>query len=138
MSVSAPVCGRLKTSPGDDSRVVEETLVVDALTADETRDLAATLLGADSPDAATRADWVVEESGGSALFIYELVQHLQAGMDFFEAGKVHLDEILWPRIQRLPEQPSTAARGGGGGEPAVFLCATSRRSLNSGRCRRSW
>jgi tetratricopeptide (TPR) repeat protein len=78
---------------------------VDALTTDEARDLAITLIGADSPDADTRVDWVVEESGGSALFIYELVQHLQAGMEFFEAGKVHLDEILWTRIQRLPEQP---------------------------------
>ena len=101
----SPCLRALENLAGDGSEIVEETLAVDALTTDEARDLAMTLIGPDAPDAETRVDWVVEESGGSALFIYELVQHLQAGMDFFEAGKVHLDEILWTRIQRLPEQP---------------------------------
>jgi serine/threonine protein kinase/predicted ATPase len=101
----SPCLRALESLAGDGARLIEETVVVDALTNDETRDLALNLLGAGSNDAAARADWVVEESGGSALFIYELVQHLQAGMDFFETGEMHLDEILWNRIQRLPEQP---------------------------------
>lgn len=85
--------------------VFQEDLVVDALTAEETRDLAMALIGAGAPDAEAQADWVVEESGGSALFIYELVRHLQAGMERFEAAEVHLDEVLWRRVQRLAEGP---------------------------------
>ena len=90
------------TSP----KVIEKALAVEALSAAESRDLAVTLIGDGSSDADARVDWVVEESSGSALFIYELVQHLKAGMELFDSGEVHLDEILWRRIQRLPEEAS--------------------------------
>ena len=99
----SPCLLALEDLAGDDAKLVEETLVVDALSTDETRDLALILIGDGSPEAGAQADWVVEESAGSALFIYELVQHLQAGLEVFEAGEVHLDEILWQRVQRLPE-----------------------------------
>jgi predicted ATPase len=53
-------------------------------------------------DRDAEADWVVRESGGSALFIYELVRHLKTGMTRASAEGVNLDEVLWNRITRLP------------------------------------
>lgn len=79
-------------------------LAVDALTPEETRALARALLGEDGPDARSRADWVVRESGGSAFLIYELVRHLKAGMTRAAAKGVGLDEVLWRRVRRLPEE----------------------------------
>lgn len=104
--VGVSPCLQAMDSLADDAEtpVFEELLEVDALTAEETRDLAMTLVGEETEGAASQVDWVVAESGGSAMFIYELVQHLKAGMERFEAGETHLDEILWRRIRRLPEE----------------------------------
>ena len=49
---------------------------------------------------------VATESGGNPLFIDELVRHIQSGepIDRWEAiGQLDLDEVLWTRIQRQPE-----------------------------------
>jgi serine/threonine protein kinase len=92
-------------------------LAVEPLTESEAGTLALTLLasgGSGSPgDPATQAqaEAVARESLGNPLFVYELVQHIQA-----EAGEprvlapegrpaagVSLDEVLWARVQGLPE-----------------------------------
>ncbi len=78
-------------------------LEVEALAPEETRALALQLLG-DGPDAAARADWVVRESGGGAFFIYELVRHLQEGRAQETVEGVDLDEVLWRRVRRLPDE----------------------------------
>jgi serine/threonine protein kinase/predicted ATPase len=90
-------------SPG--AGLHHESLEVDALSTEEARELALALLDGAGSEAEAEADWVVEESGGSALFIYELAQHLEQGMDRPDAGGVHLDGVLWQRIQRLPDEP---------------------------------
>lgn len=77
---------------------------VDALTPGETLELAMALLGGDTPDHRQSAEWVVRESRGGAFLIYELVRHLQAGGRQETGGKFDLDEVLWQRIVRLPDE----------------------------------
>ncbi len=84
-------------------RVFEETLEVDALTPQEALELATGLIGGDMPEAAAQAEWVALESGGGAFFVYELAHHLRAGFERFDVGEIHLDDVLWRRVQRLPE-----------------------------------
>ncbi|HEX4417293.1 MAG TPA: AAA family ATPase, partial [Kofleriaceae bacterium] len=79
------------------------TVTVDALTTAETLDLALELIGRDTPDAAARAAWVVRESDGNALFIHELVRHLEAGFSAMATEGTPLDEVLWQRVCRQPD-----------------------------------
>ena len=49
---------------------------------------------------------VSRESGGNPLFVDELVRHIQSGGttdNWEEIGQLDLDEVLWARIQRQPE-----------------------------------
>ena len=53
-----------------------------------------------------RRTWWRRESRGNPLFIDELVKHIQGGgpIDHWEAiGQLDLDEVLWERIRRQPE-----------------------------------
>ncbi len=79
------------------------TVIVDALTAAETCELALDLIGRETPGAAARAAWVVRESDGNALFIHELVRHLEAGFSAAQAEGTPLDDVLWRRVCRLPD-----------------------------------
>lgn len=83
-------------------------LAVEALSAEETQELAQTLLGRTDLTALTQARTVAEESRGSPFFVYHLVQHLQTetepGQFSSGAGEISLDEVLWDRIQRLPDE----------------------------------
>jgi hypothetical protein len=83
-----------------------QTLDVDPLTPEETRELALRLLGRDDPVARAQADAVVRESGGNPFFAAELVRHLQALPCGIEAtGQVlSLDSVLGGRVARLPEE----------------------------------
>ena len=50
---------------------------------------------------------VARESGGNPLFIDELVKHIQSGEPidrWEEIGQLDLDEVLWARIRRQPEE----------------------------------
>ena len=81
-------------------------LAVEALSLAEARELALALLGRDDAVALAQAHMVATESGGNPLFIDELVRHIQSGepIDRWEAiGQLDLDEVLWARIQRQPE-----------------------------------
>lgn len=80
----------------------EHRIDVDALTREETHSLALALLGPDRMQAAAEAAWIVGESGGSAFFVYELVEHLKTGAGVATA-RPDLDNVLWQRIARLPE-----------------------------------
>ena len=50
---------------------------------------------------------IARESRGSPFFVYELVEHLQAGGELEDRssirGSISLDDVLWARIERLPE-----------------------------------
>jgi len=81
-------------------------LAVEALTQAESRELALALLGRDDAVSRAQAHMVGRESGGNPLFIDELVKHIQSGepTDSWEAiGQLDLDEVLWSRIGRQPE-----------------------------------
>jgi eukaryotic-like serine/threonine-protein kinase len=82
-------------------------ILVDALSRDEARALALQLLGHDDEIAEKQARMIARESGGSPYFVYELVEHLKAGGELEDrsqfTGSISLDDVLWARIQRLPE-----------------------------------
>lgn len=89
------------------SKPEHRELAVEALTQAEARELTLALLGREDPVARAQAHVVARESGGNPLFIDELVKHLQGGapIDHWEAiGKLDLDEVLWQRIGRQPEE----------------------------------
>jgi hypothetical protein len=81
-------------------------LAVEPLTQSEARELALVLLGHDDAVSRAEAHMVARESSGNPLFIDELVKHIQGGepTDRWAAiGQLDLDEVLWARIQRQPE-----------------------------------
>jgi serine/threonine protein kinase len=87
-------------------RLDHRELAVEGLTHSEARELALALLGRDDAVARAQAHVVARESGGNPLFIDELVRHIQGGepIDRWEAiGQLDLDEVLWERIRRQPE-----------------------------------
>ncbi len=79
-------------------------LTVAALTSAETRTLARRLLRGDLPNVDANADRIVEQSGGSAYFVYELARHLNAGLDLSAIGGTSLDAVLWSRVGRLSDE----------------------------------
>ena len=82
--------------------VAEIRVAVEALTSDDASELALALLG-HRANAAAEADWVVRESGGSALFVYELADYLKSGAAT-EGAPGDLDDVLRLRVNRLPER----------------------------------
>jgi serine/threonine protein kinase/tetratricopeptide (TPR) repeat protein len=82
-------------------------IAVDALSRDESCELAIRLLGHDDEVARKQARMIARESRGSPYFVYELVEHLNAGGELEDrsqfTGSISLDDVLWARIQRLPE-----------------------------------
>jgi eukaryotic-like serine/threonine-protein kinase len=87
-------------------RLDHRDLAVEPLTQSEARELALVLLGRDDAVSRAQAHVVARESGGNPLFIDELVKHIHGGepIDRWEAiGQLDLDEVLWARIRRQPE-----------------------------------
>ncbi|WP_406697083.1 protein kinase [Singulisphaera sp. Ch08] len=82
-------------------------LVIEALTPNEARDLALALLGPDGKGNSEQADAIARESGGNPLFVAELARHVQVEAPPAQgpgpAGGITLDEVLWQRISRLPD-----------------------------------
>lgn len=94
---------RTELQPGDSSTAVRQ-LEVTQLPPEAARELALLLLR-DRPEAAQDCvDQIVSESGGNPYFVYELTRHVCEGTDWLtHHGRLTLDEVLWSRIQRLPE-----------------------------------
>jgi serine/threonine protein kinase/tetratricopeptide (TPR) repeat protein len=105
-SRSSPFLRALLGTSEHDTKVVEERdLAVDALTESEASELALSLLGEADPDMKVQAAAIARESGGNPFFVTELVRHISAGTELSArsaAREVHLDEVLWDRIGRLP------------------------------------
>jgi serine/threonine protein kinase len=82
-------------------------LAVESLTEAEAGTLALALLGRDDPATRARAEALARESLGNPLFLYELVQHVQAGEEIAREGQatapVTLDDALWARVCALPD-----------------------------------
>jgi serine/threonine protein kinase/tetratricopeptide (TPR) repeat protein len=93
---------------GPDEIVEKRELLVEPLTPAESRELALALFGRAGPEALERAEDVARESGGNPFFVGELVRHVQTGEDCSggpgAAAGVDLDDVLWARIQRLPDE----------------------------------
>ncbi|MBV8077052.1 MAG: hypothetical protein JO284_11670, partial [Planctomycetaceae bacterium] len=84
-------------------------VAVAALSLSEGRALVLTLIGQDDEATQRLAETIVRETGGSPYFVYELVQYLREGGELGESlaassGDVRLDEVLWRRIRRLPDE----------------------------------
>ncbi len=82
-------------------------LSVEPLTQAESREMALVLLGRDDAVSRAQAHMMARESRGNPLFIDELVKHIQSGgwTDRSESiGALDLDEVLWARINRQPEE----------------------------------
>jgi serine/threonine protein kinase len=103
---TSPFLRALLEAPEHESKIVDQRdLAVDALTESEASELALGLLGAADPDVRAHATAIARESGGNPFFVTELVRHISAGTEVsagFAGREVHLDEVLWDRIGRLP------------------------------------
>ncbi len=84
---------------------------VGPLTLVDAERLALTLLDTDEPRAHVQARQVAVESQGNPYFVTELVRHLREGGGWGAgdtgARRVDLEEVLWHRVVRLPEDPRT-------------------------------
>ena len=91
-------------APGFDRR----ELALGTLEPSDAEALARLLLGREDEAARAHASVISRESGGNPLFIAELVRYIQAETGLVdrvpEANEVVLDEVLWWRIGRLPEE----------------------------------
>jgi serine/threonine protein kinase len=82
-------------------------LAVEPLPQADAREMALALLGREDSVSLAQAHLVARESGGNPLFIDELVKHIQSGAPtehWAEIGQLDLDEVLWARIGRQPEE----------------------------------
>jgi serine/threonine protein kinase len=96
-----------RTIAGHPGGLEHRDLAVEPLTQAEARELALALLGRDDAVARAQAHVVARESGGNPLFLDELVKHVQGvePAEGWEAiGRLDLDEVLWARIRRQPEE----------------------------------
>lgn len=77
-------------------------IAVEPLSGDEAVALARLLLGGARADVDADVAWIAQQSGGSALFVHELAEHVKQGAS---AGMpaTELDAVLWERVQRLPD-----------------------------------
>ncbi len=104
-------CLRKLLGPSEEDAVLRDRreVAVAALSPSEGRALALTLIGQHDEAARRLAETIVRETGGSPYFVYELVQYLRDGGELGESlaalsSDVSLDEVLWRRIQRLPDE----------------------------------
>ena len=86
----------------------QRQLSVDPLSLEEASELALALLGRRDFASQTQAQAIARESGGNPFFVHVLVQGAGSNVEVAEtptAGTLVLDEVLWTRIQKLPEEP---------------------------------
>lgn len=77
-------------------------LPIEPLSVEDATRLATMLLPLSDSGRKRLAERIAQESGGSPFFVWELVQHLQ--VDPSGEGSLELDEVIWSRVRRLPEE----------------------------------
>lgn len=107
---SANPCLRALLSPSESARALDRRdLAVEPLTLEEGRELVLTLLDEARPEVKVHAEAIARESGGNPFFLHELVRHvwqsgpINEGQLSSPVGEVSLDEVLWDRVLRLPD-----------------------------------
>jgi eukaryotic-like serine/threonine-protein kinase len=108
-----------ETEPADSSGPAAREISVDPLDEQETRALANVLLGEAGVTSGREAlvEAIVRESAGNPFFVAELVRHLQwddvvadpsplaeTSVSGARSTTIALDDVLWARIRRLPEE----------------------------------
>jgi eukaryotic-like serine/threonine-protein kinase len=102
----------LSLSAGISSSIESVELTVEELSAEESKQLAMTLLGKERQISISRAETIVQEAGGSPFFIDELARYLDAGgeparitgpLKTVPALKsTTLDHVIQERVSQLP------------------------------------
>jgi two-component system sensor kinase len=91
------------------SSLEQRQLSVDPLDPQETYGLARMLLGRADSAGQAEAAAIAKESGGNPYFVQVLAQSLASASGISDspasAGTLVLDEVLWARIQALPDEP---------------------------------
>jgi hypothetical protein len=83
----------------------EREITLGRLLTEEALDLAYRLLRPTGADRETMVHDVVYESAGRPFLIYELIEHLNGAAGGLEVDQpLELNDVLWHRIQRLPEE----------------------------------
>jgi hypothetical protein len=90
--------------PGVDRRV----LALGTLESADAQALALLLLDRPDESASAHAAAIARESGGNPYFVAELVRHVRADTGLLQrmpgTDAVALDQVLWARVRRLPEE----------------------------------
>ncbi|MCO6456930.1 MAG: protein kinase [Pirellulaceae bacterium] len=99
---------RLSELRGKQARPVDEReLEVEPLEPPEALELALSLLGDGDQRNRQHAEDIAHESAGNPFYVAELVRHVQTGAEIAGARdgrpRLQLDEVLWARVNRLPE-----------------------------------
>jgi tetratricopeptide (TPR) repeat protein len=98
----------LHVQAGGGSSIDRRVLALSALEPAEAVELALGLLDHEGPHVHAHAVAIARESGGNPFFVAELVQYVQADTSLLDhvpnANEVAFDEVLWSRIERLPEE----------------------------------
>ncbi len=101
-------CALLKDHEGGVPSIDRRELALATLEPADAEDLALTLLGREDQAASAHAAAIARESGGNPFFVAELVRYVQADTGLMHrvpaADEVALDEVLWARVRRLPEE----------------------------------
>jgi hypothetical protein len=98
----------LNVHDGAGPRIERRVLALGTLESGDALDLALTLLDRQDEAACAHAAAIARESGGNPYFVGELVRHVQTDTGLLRrmpaADEVGLDEVLWARVRRLPDE----------------------------------
>jgi eukaryotic-like serine/threonine-protein kinase len=98
----------LEADEGEKPSIDRRVMALGTLEPVEAEGLVLILLGRQHPAARAHASAIARESGGNPFFVTELVRYLQADASLLDrapmANEVVLDEVLWQRTRRLPEE----------------------------------
>ncbi|HZN94470.1 MAG TPA: hypothetical protein VFB81_17270, partial [Myxococcales bacterium] len=96
----------LQSAQADGAEVLVRDLTVGPMTADESRQLAVSVLGAGAASGGTPAAAIIKEAAGSPFFVTELARYLSGTPGLTRPGAalgVTLNDVLKARIERLPD-----------------------------------
>jgi len=106
---ASPSLQRLLAAPPAETAadVSRRTIEVEPLTEEEAVELAAEMLGGESPLHRRLAGEIGRESGGIPYFVHELVEYVRGGAELASGGAgpaISLEEVLRRRLEALPEE----------------------------------